>query len=300
MQKYIIMGFKGIYKEKSSASKFAILFLLIFISLILHTTIALALINLLTDNGMAIIQNQDFTNQTSVNYLKLMQLFTSIGIFITPTLLYAYITDFDFKFTGIKRQNTILVIAIMILITPFIGLLLEWNIQIPLPQWLLDFDINSEVVVDSFLRMSSISDLLFNLIVIAAVPAIGEELLFRGYLQQKIVSWLKNPHTAILITAFLFSVIHLDFHAVIPRFVLGALLGYFFYWSGSLLLPILAHFINNAQAVIFSYPLFKVESSAYSILSKTKIDPMLVLFSFASVVLLLYVLYQNLSIKKAD
>jgi len=294
------MGFKGIYKEKSSASKIVILFLLIFISLILHTILALALINLLTDNGMAIIQNQDFTNQTSVNYLKLMQLFTSIGIFITPTLLYAYITDFDFKFTGIKRQNTILVIAIMILITPFIGLLLEWNIQIPFPQWLLDFDINSEVVVDSFLRMSSLSDLLFNLIVIAAVPAIGEELLFRGYLQQKIVSWLKNPHTAILITAFLFSVIHLDFHAVIPRFVLGALLGYFFYWSGSLLLPILAHFINNAQAVIFSYPLFKVESSAYSILSKTKIDPMLVLFSFASVVLLLYILYQNLSIKKAD
>ena len=89
------MGFKGIYKEKSSASKIAILFLLIFISVILHTTVALALINLFTDNSMEIIKNQDFTNPTSVNYLKLMQLFSGIGLFITPTLLFAYITDFD-------------------------------------------------------------------------------------------------------------------------------------------------------------------------------------------------------------
>jgi membrane protease YdiL (CAAX protease family) len=292
------MGFKGIYKEKSSSSKFAILFLLIFISLIIHTAIAVALINLFTDNGMAIIKNQDFTNPKSVNYLKLMQLFSGIGLFITPTLLYAYITDFDFKFLRISRQNTILLITIMILITPVISLLYEWNMRIPLPQWLLHFDINSEVIVDSFLNMSSISDLLYTLVVIAVVPAIGEELLFRGYLQQKIFSRLKNPHTAIIITAFLFSIIHLDFQGIIPRFFLGALLGYIFYWSGSLLLPILAHFVNNAQVVIFSYPLFKVESSAYSILSETKTEPMLGLFSFASVVLLLYVLYHNLSIKK--
>ena len=298
MQKYIIMGFKGIYKEKSSSSKIAILFLLIFISLIIHTAIAVALINLFTDNGMAIIKNQDFTNPKSVNYLKLMQLFSGIGLFITPTLLYAYITDFDFKFLRISRQNTILLITIMILITPVISLLYEWNMRIPLPQWLLHFDINSEVIVDSFLNMSSISDLLYTLVVIAVVPAIGEELLFRGYLQQKIFSRLKNPHTAIIITAFLFSIIHLDFQGIIPRFFLGALLGYIFYWSGSLLLPILAHFVNNAQVVIFSYPLFKVESSAYSILSETKTEPMVGLFSFASVVLLLYVLYHNLSIKK--
>ena len=300
MQKYIIMGFKGIYKEKSSASKIAILFLLIFISVILHTTVALALINLFTDNSMEIIKNQDFTNPTSVNYLKLMQLFSGIGLFITPTLLFAYITDFDFKFTAISRQNTILIITIMLLITPFISMLYEWNMQIPIPQWLLHFDINSEAIIESFLKMSNISDLVYTIVVIAIVPAIGEELLFRGYIQQKLVSRLKNPHTAILITAFLFSLIHLDFQGIIPRFVLGALLGYIFYWSGSLLLPILAHFINNAQVVIFSYPLFKLESSAYSILSETKTEPMLGLFSFASVVLLLYVLYHNLSIKKAN
>jgi len=85
---------------------------------------------------------------------------------------------------------------------------------------------------------------------------------------------------------------------MIPRFVLGVLLGYLFYWSNSLWLPILAHFVNNAQAVIFSYPLFKVDNGAYSMLSETNIDPMMAIFSLVSVMLLLYVLHKNTSIKK--
>ena len=146
--------------------------------------------------------------------------------------------------------------------------------------------------------MDTIWDLFYTILVIAVVPAIGEELLFRGYLQQKLVNWLSNSHTAILITAFLFSAIHFHLQGIIPRFVLGVLLGYLFYWSNSLWLPILAHFVNNAQAVIFSYPLFKVDNGAYSILSETKVDPMVALFSLASVMLLLYILYQNIKVKK--
>ena len=292
------MGLKGIYADKSSASKVGILFLLIFVSLILHTLIAVALVVLFADNGMALIQNQDLSNQASVNYLKLMQLFSGVGLFITPTLFYAYLTNFDFKFFKLSRQNSILVIAIMMLITPFIGLLLEWNMMIPFPEWLLKFDVNSEAIVTAFLQMDTIWDLFYTILVIAVVPAIGEELLFRGYLQQKLGNWLSNPHTAILITAFLFSAIHFHFQGMIPRFALGVLLGYLFYWSNSLWLPILAHFVNNAQAVIFSFPLFKIDSGAYSMLSETKVDPMVALFSLASVSLLLYILYQNIRIKK--
>ena len=92
------MGFKGIYENKSSASKVGILFLLIFVSVILHTLLAVALIAIFADNGMALIQNQDLSSQASINYLKLMQLFSGVGLFITPTLFYAYLTNFDFKF----------------------------------------------------------------------------------------------------------------------------------------------------------------------------------------------------------
>jgi len=293
------MGFKGIYKEKSSASKIGILFVLIFVSVILHSIIAVALVYLFADNGLSIIQNQDLSNQTSVNYLKFMQLFSGVGLFITPTLLYAYLTDFKLNWhIHFKRQAILLIIAIMMLITPFIGILLEWNMSIPFPDWLLQFDINSEAFVEAFLRMSSVWDLLFTLLVIAVVPAVGEELLFRGYLQQSLSKVFRNPHIAILISAFLFSVIHFHFQGLIPRFVLGILLGYLFYWSNNLWLPILAHFVNNAQAIIFSYPTFKVDSGAYSVLSEAKVEPMMAFFSFVAVSFLLYLFYKNTTAKR--
>ena len=291
------MGLKGIYEKKSS-SKVGVLFLLILVSVIVHNLVALGLVMLFFDNGMELIHNQDLSNQTSVNYLKLMQLFSGVGLFITPVLLYGYLTNSDFNFAKISRQNAILVIAIMILITPFIGILLEWNMMIPFPKWLMQFDANSEAIVIAFLQMDTIWDLFYTILVIAIVPAIGEELLFRGYLQQKFGNWLSSPHIAILTTALVFSVIHFHFQGIIPRFVLGVLLGYLFYWSNSLWLPILAHFVNNAQVVILSFPLFKLENGAYSVFSETKADPLMALFSLASVAMLLYILYQNICIKK--
>ena len=205
------MGFKGVYENKSLASKVGILFLLIFLSVILHNLIAVALVSIFFENGIELIQNYDLSRQESVNYLKIIQLFSGVGFFIVPTLFYSYLTNFDFKFTRISRQNTILVIAIMMLITPFIALLLEWNMMIDFPQWLLQFDINSEAIVTAFLKMDTIWDLFFTILVLAIVPAVGEELLFRGYIQQRIARSLGSQHTSILITAFLFSAIHLHF-----------------------------------------------------------------------------------------
>ena len=295
MQKYTIMGFKGIYKDKSSATKIGILFLLIFVSVILHTLVGSAIVLFFSDFGLS----QDLSNQVAVNYLKLLQLFSAIGLFVAPTLLYAYLTDFDYKLLfNFKRQSAFLVIVIMMLITPFIGWLLEMNMSIPFPDWILRLGNDSEKIVESFLKMNHLGDLLFNLLVIAIVPAIGEELLFRGYLQQSFSKWLSNPHVAIIVTAVLFSAIHLHFQGFLPRFILGVLLGYLFYWSGSLWLPILAHFANNAQAVIFSYPTFKVDSGVYSVLSDLEVDSMMALFSFASVVVLLFMFYKTVSIKK--
>ena len=289
------MGFKGIYKDKSSATKIGILFLLIFVSVILLTLVGSAIVLFFSDFGLS----QDLSNQVAVNYLKLLQFFSAIGLFVAPTLLYAYLTDFDYKLLfNFKRQSAFLVIVIMMLITPFIGWLLEMNMSIPFPDWILRLGNDSEKIVESFLKMNHLGDLLFNLLVIAIVPAIGEELLFRGYFQQSFSKWLSSPHVAIIVTAVLFSAIHLHFQAFLPRFILGVLLGYLFYWSGSLWLPILAHFANNAQAVIFSYPTFKVDSGVYSVLSDLEVDSMMALFSFASVVVLLFMFYKTVSIKK--
>ncbi len=111
----------------------------------------------------------------------------------------------------------------------------------------------SMVITEAFLTMNSPLDLLLNLLFMALAPAIGEEILFRGYLQQTLGNLIKNHHAAIWLAAFWFSAFHFQFYGFLPRMVLGAIFGYLFYWSGSLWIPILAHFVNNATAVIVHY-----------------------------------------------
>ena len=292
------MRLKGIFKDKHQASKLGILFLLIFVSFILHIIIAKGLVYLFADNGLVLIQQKDLSNQASVNYLKLMQLFTAVGIFIMPTLLYAYLCNFDLKlrlnFSRQTLRQLLLAIAIMLLINPFISFLSEWNMSFNLPDWLIAYDLKSELLLTSFMRMNSLPDLGFNLLVLAIVPAIGEELLFRGYLQQKFEKWLGKPQLAIIITAILFSAIHLQFQGFLPRFILGLVLGYFMYWSGSLWLPIIAHFCNNAMAVIFVYP--ALEDYAYLVENKATWQE--AFFSFMAVGLLAFLLQKSINIKK--
>ncbi|TAF81977.1 MAG: CPBP family intramembrane metalloprotease, partial [Sphingobacteriales bacterium] len=93
------------------------------------------------------------------------------------------------------------------------------------------------------------------LLMIAILPAIGEELFFRGTIQNIFTALFKNPHVAVWLTAILFSAIHLQFYGFLPRMFLGALFGYLFIWGKSIWLPILGHFLNNGFAVIMAFRL---------------------------------------------
>ena len=291
------MGLKNIFNNKSTFFKLGLIFCLMTISVVLHIMFATGILYFYGIE-LDIINNGDLANQNHINSLKFIQLFSGIGLFITPTFLYAYLTDFNFRINGkIKRDLVLLIIAIMLLITPFISFVFQLNQSFTFPSWMLEYDRQAELMTIAFLQMDNSIDLIINLFVLAVVPAIGEELLFRGYLQQVFSAWLNN-HMAIIITALLFSAIHLQFQGFIPRFILGLLLGYFFYWSNSLWMPIIAHFVNNAQAIIFSFPSFSnnqiVSYSGYSLFSnEVIIDFKLAVFSFLSVSLLVYIFYKR-------
>ena len=90
------------------------------------------------------------------------------------------------------------------------------------------------------------------MIVIALIPAVGEELTFRGVLQQGLTRRM-NPHVAILLSSAIFSFIHFQFYGFLPRLFLGMLLGYMFYTSGALWTSMLMHFLNNGFAVVVYY-----------------------------------------------
>jgi len=104
-------------------------------------------------------------------------------------------------------------------------------------------------LTEQLLMVGDAKSFLLNLLVMALLPAVSEEVFFRGYVQRVVQDWTKSPHVAIFATAVFFSAFHLQLAGFLPRLLLGAALGYLFYWSGSLWLSITAHLANNAIAV---------------------------------------------------
>ena len=162
-------------------------------------------------------------------------------------------------------------IGIMLTALPLINLLVSWNEQIRLPeslsgleQLMQQMEAQADQLLQNFLTYQNGAwwVLLLNLLVLAVLPAIGEELTFRGVLQQLLCgqpSTLNvqpstiNNHLAVWVTAFIFSFIHFQFYGFIPRLLLGALLGYALLWSGNIRYSMIMHGTNNALSVLLFY-----------------------------------------------
>lgn len=196
--------------------------------------------------------------------IALMQVLQSFGIFILPAIGTAYLCSTNTS-KGLQWQSKakwshyLWVTAFVISAIPAINLLAWLNEQVTFPpfmqhieQWFRDSENNAQALTENLLKANTILGLLGNLLLIAVLPAIAEELLFRGALQNIIQQW-RGTVTAIWIIAIVFSAIHLQFYGFVPRMLLGALFGYMVYWSGGIGLAIWAHFVNNAIAVGFHY-----------------------------------------------
>jgi len=149
-----------------------------------------------------------------------------------------------------------IVLVVMFIAFPAIEFLSNINQQMVLPHWLKwmrESEDNAAKLMDVMLTMKTIWAVIFDVILIALVPAIVEELMFRGALQTILVRWTKNVHAAVWITAILFSAFHMEFFGFLPRLLLGVVLGYFVAWSGSIWPAVWGHFINNATDVILTY-----------------------------------------------
>ncbi len=194
---------------------------------------------------------------------KMIQMLGSVGTFIIPAFLFSYLFDGDL-FSYYKFKNPtgmapmLLVILMMVSVIPFINYLAEINLKMEIPIRALDellrsLESTAEEMMVAFTATNSIGGLLVNLLMIAVIAAVGEELIFRGLIQRLMTQMIRNAHLAILITALLFSAFHFQFFSFLPRFVLGLILGYMMYYGQSIWYPILAHFVNNAMGVIYYY-----------------------------------------------
>jgi uncharacterized protein len=153
---------------------------------------------------------------------------------------------------GFPPNMLLLGFATLGLSLPIIQWLYEWNKTWPLPDWMKANEAATEKLIETLLITKNPSEIILNVLVIAIVPAIGEEIIFRGGLQKQLGRLFQSPHAAIWLTAALFSAFHMQFEGFLPRMVLGVLLGYAYYWSRSLWLPIALHAINNGSQVLLA------------------------------------------------
>ena len=193
------------------------------------------------------------------------QAFSSIGGFIIGPLVFMIIFDksnlstFSSEYSlspTLAALITVGVIAFM----PFNGWVHLMNKELTLPadmselyQQMVAMEELAEKATILLTGMKNIGVLFLGIIVIALIPAFGEELVFRKLIQNKLFLSSNNAHLSIWFAAFLFSFFHFQFFGFVPRLLLGAIFGYFYYWSGNFIYPVIGHFANNSISLILVY-----------------------------------------------
>lgn len=261
------MKLRAIWKENSPYSKLLLTVGTVLVSTTLLTVIASLIAAVSYGIPYEDLQYKlnDLDDPTGLSIMKIIQSASSIGVFILPALFLAF--TFSDSWTGflqLKNSSSIrtylFVTLLMLAAVPFINLMAEWNSRLSLPaalhgleEAMRALEDRAAEITEKFLKMNDASALAVNLLVIAVLPAVGEELFFRGLLQRIFTDWSRNKHVGIWVAAFVFSALHGQFYGFVPRMLLGAMFGYLFVWSGTLWIPILGHLVNNGAAVIATY-----------------------------------------------
>lgn len=217
-------------------------------------------------NDFKAIDNYNTINTNQMHMYKVIQMLSTIGLFIAPPFLFSFFktgksTEYlNLNTAQITIPNLLLTAACALFALPLMEIVMQINQNIQLPQflepienWMRNKEDEAAQMTAVFLNMPHLSDLLINLLMMALLPAIGEELFFRGVLQKLILEWTKKPHLSIFIAATIFSFIHFQFFGFFPRLGMGLLLGYLYYYSQNIYYPIIAHFLHNALQVIAVY-----------------------------------------------
>jgi len=238
----------------------------------------------------------------------IIQIFSAFGGFVIAPLL--YLKKFeknDIKIIHTNKNHFNIIFIVMIIALSFIILntiLIKWNISVSFPQFMKSFEewaqykeVNLEKLTIFLTNFESKFNIYFFicLIGLAVIPSIGEEIIFRYILQNLFHKILKNSFLSILFTAFIFSAIHIQFYSFFPRFLLGILFGYLYWWSRDILYPIIAHFFNNTFSLIFIFYIKEdiIEKSIKVISSSSFIIIFFFMINFFSIYLFRRIFLKN-------
>jgi membrane protease YdiL (CAAX protease family) len=251
-----------------------------------------------------------------VNGLRFMTIVGQILFIFLPALLFSkWIYGDVSKIISLKLPNwkevSLFVLGIIIL-TPllqsylyiqnyFIEQLAEVSPLINSIKFLLD-SLNEliEKTFGNLIRADNVPEMLLVIITISVVPAICEEVMFRGYIQRSFGFKFK-PHIAAIFTALFFALYHFNPYGLIPLAIIGFYLGFAAYKSQSLVIPIIIHFLNNFFAVMLYFiigddELFKSNVSDAEVLDANLIYFLILLFMFTALMFFIKNYYKKIKI----
>jgi len=283
-----------------------ILFLLSFMGIAVFLFMANGLVNAVW--GVSFFSDpasiQDYENPQIVQINRVLLMFQHLGMFVVPAIIFAAVISTNWRnylgFIPVKPLFALGAVFVMLSALPAINALSWLNMQMQFPEFMSGIEDvfggmeeGAAELTKAITQTDSVWIFIFNIVVVALLPAIGEEMIFRGALMPVLIKWTGKKHTGVWVSAALFSAMHMQFYGFLPRMMLGALLGYLFLWSRSLWSPIIAHFTNNALAVFLLFMISKGEiNEDLDTFTPEGSDLMLLVMSVILVSGLLYGLYR--------
>lgn len=295
------------YDRKPVLSGHSPFAMLIFSSLgVILTGLVFQLIGLLLATffyDISVFEILDITgeeNKEVISAVKFLQIIGALGTFVFSSMLISFFYTGSwlgyFRFgKTIRTGAVLLLIVIMVTALPAVNMLTDLNARLELPfagaeRYLRQLEEQTQVLMMALVRADNFWALMVNLFMIAIIPAVGEELVFRGLIQRHLTDLFRNGHVAVIVASVIFSLAHFQFYSFLPRFFLGMILGYAFYYGRSLWYPMIAHLVNNTLGVVFYY--FYMKEAAGDTLEDIgtmELMPVTALISLVAVGVLMYI-----------
>jgi len=255
---------KGLLAHRSPLNQ-----LLVFVGIALFSFFSIGLLGTVVLQGITGISVESLQDLNAhqlakpgmLTFFRGMQLVQFIGLFLIPSWICARLFHYEpNRFLGLQAPNLnyfwFWALLIMLVSLPFVQFVGELNQRVVFPQgvneWVKAQEQSATETIKLLISSNTLQDLLLNIVFIALLAGVGEELVFRGIIQ-RLLARKYGRWAGILIASFIFSAIHLQFYGFVPRFLLGIVLGVLFAYSGSLWVSILAHFLYDAVLITAAY-----------------------------------------------
>jgi uncharacterized protein len=227
-----------------------------------------ARLNHLNMTAIASLTPDDLARPEMAGVFKGLLIVQFFGLFFLPPLVFSYLADpHPLHFVGLKtpHKGYFLILGLVTMIAAYF--MVEWMAVLneDVVKQFLSKSLRASIekgeaeansMLENILTMKGPKDLLFSIFLVGLLPAIGEELFFRGVLQRLFIQIFKSAWPGIIFTAALFSAFHGQFMGFLPRMILGIVLGSLYWYSGSIYTSIIGHFVYNTLNVLLIY--FKI------------------------------------------